>query len=88
VKGKGQSKLLPDDLKEKLKATMPAPKKAVPQVQVSETCPECGSPMRLQLNRRRGNYFLGCSKYPKCKGTRQPSAELLEQLAESGAVTG
>jgi ssDNA-binding Zn-finger/Zn-ribbon topoisomerase 1 len=44
--------------------------------------------MRLQLNRRRGNYFLGCSKYPKCKGTCQPSAELLEQLAESGAVTG
>jgi DNA topoisomerase I len=84
------SKPVPDDLKEKLKAEMPAPapKKEVPQVEVSETCPECGSPMRLQLNRRRGNYFLGCSTYPKCKGTRQPSAELLEQLAETGAVTG
>ena len=90
IRSAAARKPVPDELKEKLKAEVPAaaPKKEVPQVEVSETCPECGSPMRLQTNRRRGTYFLGCSKYPKCKGTRQPSAELLEQLAESGAVTG
>ena len=30
-------------------------------------CPMCNSPMRLQQNRAKGNYFLGCSKYPDCK---------------------
>jgi DNA topoisomerase I len=45
---------------------------------VSETCPECGSPMKLRPGRR--GYFLGCSKYPKCRGTREASPELLEQV--------
>jgi DNA topoisomerase-1 len=73
------AKPLPDDLKEKVKTLMPAPaKKSVPAVEVTETCPECGSPMKLRASRR--GYFLGCSKYPKCRGTREPSPELLEQL--------
>jgi len=76
-------KPLPEDLKEKLKDLLPPPppKKAVPQVEVTETCPECGAPMKLRPGRR--GFFLGCSKYPKCKGTREASAELLEQ---AGAV--
>src|SRR5262249_3690844 len=41
------TKPMPDDLKDKLKDMLPAaaPKKAVPAVTVTETCPECGSPM-------------------------------------------
>ncbi len=35
---------------------------------------------------RRKGYFLGCAKYPKCKGTREASPELLEQLTEAGAT--
>ena len=60
------------------KADAPPPKKAVPAVEVTETCPECGAPMKLRPSRR--GYFLGCSKYPKCRGTREASAELLEQV--------
>ncbi len=78
------TKPMPEDLKEQFKAQLPAPaKKATPQVEVSETCPECGSPMKLRPGRR--GYFLGCSKYPKCKGTREAPPEVLEQLQEAGA---
>src|SRR6516164_6239231 len=56
----------------------------VPQPEVTETCPECGAPMKLRPGRR--GFFLGCSKYPKCKGTREASAELLEQIQTPAAV--
>jgi DNA topoisomerase-1 len=70
-----------EELQEKLKGQLPAPapKKQMPAVQVNETCPECGSPMKLR--QARGNYFLGCSKYPRCKGTREATPEILEQVA-------
>jgi DNA topoisomerase-1 len=73
------TKPVPEELKEKLKTLMPAPaKKAAPQVAVSETCPECGAAMKVR-NGRKG-VFLGCSKYPKCRGTREASPELMEQV--------
>jgi DNA topoisomerase-1 len=73
------TKPVPDDLKEKLKTLMPAPaKKAVPQVEINETCPECGGPMKLRPGRR--GFFLGCAKYPKCKGTMEAPPEVLEQV--------
>ena len=37
-------------------------------------CPLCGSEMRTRTarhGRNRGNTFLGCSTYPRCRGTRQ-----------------
>ncbi|MCS6852911.1 MAG: type I DNA topoisomerase [Gemmataceae bacterium] len=75
-----RTKPVPNELKEKLTALMPAPvKKAVPAVEVSETCPECGAPMKLRPSRR--GFFLGCSKYPKCRGTREASPELLEGVS-------
>jgi DNA topoisomerase-1 len=76
------TKPMPEDLKEKVKAMMPAPvKKKMPEVEITETCPECGSVMKLREKRfRGGGYFLGCSKYPKCKGTREASPELMEQV--------
>lgn len=73
------TKPLPDELKDKVKALMPAPaKKAVPEIQINETCPDCGGPMKLR--RGRGNFFLGCAKYPKCKGTREAPPEVLEAM--------
>jgi DNA topoisomerase-1 len=73
------TKRVPEELKEKIQQLMPPPKKKeTPAVEVSETCPECGAPMKLRGSRR--GYFLGCSKYPKCKGTREASPELLEQV--------
>jgi DNA topoisomerase-1 len=77
------TKPMPEELKEQYKAVMPAPapKRPVPQVEVHETCPECGGPMKLLPSRfGRGGYFLGCANYPKCKGKRQLSPELMDQL--------
>ena len=43
--------------------------------------------MKLRERRfRGGGYFLGCAKYPKCKGTREAPPDLLEQLQEAGAL--
>jgi DNA topoisomerase-1 len=80
------TKPVPAEMKEKLKALLPATsaKKTVPDVKVDETCPECGGPMKLRHARK--GYFLGCAKFPKCKGTREASPELLEQLQEAGAA--
>jgi DNA topoisomerase I len=73
------TKPIPPELKETIKELMPPlPKKTVPDVEVKETCPECGAPMKLRGSRR--GYFLGCSKYPKCKGTREAPAAILEQV--------
>jgi DNA topoisomerase-1 len=78
------TKQMPDDLKEKLKDLLPPPpkKKEAPAVEVHETCPQCDAPMKLRPGR--GGYFLGCSKYPKCRGTREASPELLEQIMAAG----
>jgi DNA topoisomerase-1 len=73
------TKPVPAELKDKLKTLMPMPaRKAAPAVEVSETCPECGAPMKLRPSKR--GYFLGCSKFPKCRGTREAPPELLEQV--------
>jgi DNA topoisomerase-1 len=76
------TKQLTAELREKLKDHIPAPapKQELPEVQISEVCPECGGPMKLRQNRRRGNYFLSCAKFPKCKGTRDVPPEVLDQL--------
>jgi ssDNA-binding Zn-finger/Zn-ribbon topoisomerase 1 len=34
-------------------------------------CPKCEGPMNVRVNRQEGTEFLGCSKYPECKGTRK-----------------
>jgi DNA topoisomerase-1 len=78
------TKPVPEELKEKLKTLMPAPaKKAVPKVEVSEKCPECGSAMELRRGRR--GYFLGCSMFSKtkCRGAREVPPEVLEQIQET-----
>ncbi len=75
------TKPVPEELKEKLKDLLPPPppKKAVPAVEIKETCPECDAPMKLRPGKR--GFFLGCSKYPKCRGTREAPPDL---LAEAG----
>ncbi len=79
---------LPDDLKEQLAAqaaTAPAEAgvdlKAIP---IEETCEECGGPMLVRRSRR--GYFLGCAKYPKCKGTRQPGEATLARIQAAVGV--
>jgi DNA topoisomerase-1 len=77
---------VPDELKEQLAEMAPAP--AAPSVdlkaiQVDETCDDCGGPMVVRRGRR--GFFLGCAKYPKCKGTKEPSEATLEKIT---AVVG
>ena len=74
------TKQIPEELKEKVKDLMPAPRPKAPKVEVSETCPECGSPMEVRQGRR--GYFLGCTTFrkTKCKGSREVTPEIMEQL--------
>ncbi|MBU2999603.1 topoisomerase DNA-binding C4 zinc finger domain-containing protein [Roseovarius nubinhibens] len=34
-------------------------------------CPRCGGDMHQRTNRKTGQAFWGCARYPKCRGTRQ-----------------
>jgi DNA topoisomerase-1 len=73
------TKPVPEELKEKLKTLMPAPaKKAAPKIEVKETCPECGAAMKVRQGRK--GVFLGCTKYPKCRGTREASPDVMDQM--------
>ena len=77
-----------DELKEKLGDIAPAAAPAntgpdLKTIEVEETCENCGGPMIVRRGRR--GFFLGCAKYPKCKGTKQPGEATLEKIM---AVTG
>lgn len=85
------------ELREKLKDILPPmpekgekAKENLPDVEVTDTCPECEAPMRLMKSRFGPGYYLGCTKYPKCKGKGQVSAELQTKIdaAVSGIATG
>jgi DNA topoisomerase-1 len=80
-----RTKPITDELRSQLNLPAPPPKKPAPAVEVTDLCPECNSPMKLRQGRK--GWFLGCSKYPKCRGVREVSAEMQEQLAELGAAT-
>ncbi|MFA4985303.1 MAG: type I DNA topoisomerase [Candidatus Brocadiia bacterium] len=45
-----------------------------------EKCPECGEPLKLRISRR--GPFFGCSKYPKCKGTKALTPEQRAKMKE------
>jgi DNA topoisomerase-1 len=77
------TKPMTEELRAQLNLPAPPPKKPVPSIPVTETCPECGSPMKLRPGKK--GWFLGCSKFPRCRGVRELSPEVLEQLAEMGA---
>jgi DNA topoisomerase-1 len=74
---------IPDDLKDKLgDLAPPAAAEAtgvdLKTIEVPETCENCGGSMIVRKGRR--GYFLGCAKYPKCKGTKEPSESTLEKI--------
>lgn len=35
-----------------------------------QACPRCGAAMVERANRQSGDTFMGCSRYPNCRGTR------------------
>ncbi len=78
---------VPEEMKEQLAARMPPPKKTGPDfksLQVEETCEQCGGPMVVRPSKR--GFFLGCAKYPKCKGTRQPGEATLAKISDFAAA--
>ncbi|MGQ9819505.1 MAG: type I DNA topoisomerase [Candidatus Kapaibacteriales bacterium] len=48
-------------------------------------CPKCGKEMLLRLGKK--GYFLGCSNYPKCKGTLKVKKDEAEKMIEKFANT-
>jgi DNA topoisomerase-1 len=77
------TKPIPEELKEKVNIMYPPPPKVeIPDVEITDTCPECDGPMKLRPGRK--GFFLGCSKYPKCKGTKPLDPELAEKLEFPG----
>ncbi len=79
---------IPDDLKAQLgdlATSAPAESNGVDlkTIEVAETCENCGGPMLVRKGKR--GFFLGCAKYPKCKGTKEPGEATLEKIM---AVTG
>ncbi len=73
---------MPDDLKAQLGESATTASKGVDlkTIVVEETCETCGGPMIVRRGKR--GYFLGCAKYPKCKGTREPGPLTMEKIAE------
>jgi DNA topoisomerase-1 len=72
-----------DDMKAEnpeLAAPAPVVKKGpdLKSVVAEEPCPECNGTMTVRAGRR--GYFLGCAKYPKCKGTKEPGPVTMSRI--------
>jgi DNA topoisomerase-1 len=65
---------VPKGMKVDLPELPPRPKPVATDV----PCPECGAPMVMRTSKR--GPFLGCSKYPKCKGTQPMTPEIQQQI--------
>ena len=63
-----------------LAVELPVAKKGpdLKSVQPEEKCPECEGDMTVRQGRR--GFFLGCAKYPKCKGTKEPGPITLSRI--------
>ena len=72
-------KQLTAELRKELNLPDPPPKKVAPAVTINETCPNCDGPMKLREGKK--GWFLGCGKYPKCKGVMEAPAHVLEEMA-------
>lgn len=40
------------------------------QPEIKMPCPECGWELVIRTNRKTGEEFLACSKYPECRYTQ------------------
>lgn len=81
------------ELREKLKDILPPPqeksekKDDIPAVEITETCPECGAPLKLRKSRFGSGFYLPCSKGPKCKGKGKITPELQAKIDAALAGT-
>ncbi len=70
------SELSAEEAAEQAKNARPKPE------MLEEKCPDCGSPLVKRKNRR-GQYFIGCSGFPKCRYLRNIDEEDEEENDES-----
>ena len=70
------------EAKKQAEELFPAPTKPKP-IKTDIACDECGEPMVIRVGRR--GRFLGCSAYPKCKGTKEMPPGLHTEPAVAGA---
>ncbi len=68
--------------KKQAEELMPAPSKPKP-IPTDILCEECGSPMVIREGRR--GKFLGCTGYPKCRGTKELPADFDLEKISAGA---
>lgn len=65
---------LPQSVIEDTPSQIPYALSTVSKVKILDnTCPKCGSSMVRRIakfGKHKGNEFLGCSQFPKCKGIR------------------
>lgn len=38
--------------------------------EIASRCPVCGARLVARVNRRTSETFLGCTRYPECRGSR------------------
>ena len=51
---------------------------------VSIKCPDCDEDMVIRQNSYSLDFFLGCSDYPNCKGTKEiPEAWLMQERGQA-----
>jgi DNA topoisomerase-1 len=73
---------IPDDLKDKIGEVAARPASTGPDLKsvvVDAPCEQCGGAMTVRRGKR--GFFLGCSNYPKCRGTREADEVTLEKIA-------
>lgn len=56
-------------------------------VRSHKKCPDCGKPMRLAKSKK-GNFFLSCTAYPKCKTTEFVDVWFVEEYLNRNGGTG
>ncbi|MBY0231053.1 MAG: SUMF1/EgtB/PvdO family nonheme iron enzyme, partial [Gemmataceae bacterium] len=56
-------------------------KEKIEALWVGDLCPECAQPMRVKANKL-GGYFLGCTAFPTCRGTRRLPPEIEARIKE------
>jgi DNA topoisomerase I len=74
------TKPIPEELKAQLGDVGTSASKGpdLKAVKVDVACEDCGSPMTVRRGKR--GFFLGCSGYPKCKGTKEVDEGLKKEI--------
>lgn len=54
----------------RIEPQLPVQTRSPPAATAAPTCPRCGADMTQRNNRQTRDPFLGCTRYPLCKGTR------------------